>query len=331
MIESGTARQLLELILRVEERLTRLLTSGWRQSRAEAADLQQDADALSEAGLPELATRVAAVAGAADAASAIQTIALAASACRLMRARLLVGEPPDGWQQIRPPKPRKRTTEDTIVPLAHLQVADREVWACMWAARSQVVLLEPPLPALPESAPEPASSGGLMSRFQRQLGRTLGGGRDAEAGSVWLRDRLRGSLRWEGRYPLGAAGDIAGCTLQDASWQTSSDGGDAEQLRTFRMALAANKLREEATISWSVSGLRVMRLDRNDMVAYAWLDVSAAEAFRMYSDLTPLALVWLADNVVAPLALLEPGESGRQPRIVHLVTGLPTDVVSTTS
>ena len=331
MIESGTARLLLELILRVEERLTRLLTSGWRQTRAEAADLQQDADALSEAGLPELGARVAAVAGAADAASALQAIALASSACHLLRARLLVSEPPDGWQQIRPPKPRKRTTEDTVMPLARLQVGDLEVWACSWPARNQVVLLEPPLPALPEPAPEPANAGSLMARFQRQLGRALGGEKDDAPPSHWLRHQLRGSLRWEARYPLGAAGDIAACTLHDASWLTSPDSGDAEQLRTFRMALAANKVREEATISWSVSGLRTMRLDRNESTAYAWLDPSTAEAFQMYSDLNPLALVWLADNVVAPLALLEPGESGRQSRIVHLVPGLPADVVSTVS
>lgn len=331
MIESRTARQLVELILHVEERLTRLLTSGWRQARTEAADLQQSADALSEAGLPALGARVGAVAGASDAVSAMQTIALASSACRQMRARLLVSEPPDDWQQIRPPKPRKRTTEDTLVPLARLQVADHEIWACSWAARNQVVLLEPPFPPVPEPEAEPASTGGLMSRLQRQLGRALGGGQADSPPAHWLRDQLRGSLRWEGRFPLGAAGDIPACTLHDASWRATPDGGDAEQLRRFRTALAANKVHEEASISWSVSGLRVMRLDRNGTAAFAWLDPSAAEAFRMYGDLTPLALVWLTDNVVAPLAILEPGESGRQPRIVHLVPGLPADVVSATS
>jgi hypothetical protein len=331
MIESETARQLVELILHIEERLARLIASGWRQARAEAADLQQSATALTEAGLPHLAARIAAVATATDAASALHTLALASSACRQMRARLLVGEAPDGWQQIQPPRARKRTTEDTVVPLARLQVAEREVWACSWPARNQVVLLEPPFPAPPEDAAAPADTGGLIARSRRLLERALHGAGDQSRPSLWLHRRLQGTLRWEARYPLGAAGDIAACTLHDAEWQTNPDGADQDQLRAFRTALAANKVREEASISWSVSGLRVMRLDRNECAAYAWLDESAAAAFRMYGDLTPLALVWLTDNVVAPLALLEPGESGRQPRIVHLVTGLPTDVVSTVS
>ena len=88
MIEAATARELVERLRQVEERLERLLTSGWRQSRTEAADLRQDADALTEAGLPELAARVRAVAEANDSAEALQAIALATSACRLLRARL---------------------------------------------------------------------------------------------------------------------------------------------------------------------------------------------------------------------------------------------------
>ena len=97
MIEAATARELVERLRQVEERLERLLTSGWRQSRTEAADLRQDADALAEAGLPELAARIRAVAEANDPAEALQAIALATSACRLLRARLPAEAVPEGW------------------------------------------------------------------------------------------------------------------------------------------------------------------------------------------------------------------------------------------
>ena len=62
MIERETAGALDEQLHQVEERLGRLLASGWRQARGEAAELRADADALAEAGLVEVASRLIAVA-----------------------------------------------------------------------------------------------------------------------------------------------------------------------------------------------------------------------------------------------------------------------------
>lgn len=330
MIEPGTARQLVETILRVEERLSRLLTSGWRQASAEAADLQQEADALAEAGLTALAGRVSAVATATNAPSALHAMALAASACQLMRTRLLVSEPPAGWQPIQSPTSRRsrgQSTGDTILPLARLMLDGQEVWACAWPARNQVILLEPPFPE-PLPAPEqPDASDGLLSRVQQRLRKAMSAVRDDTPASFWLHQRLRGPLRWQARQPLGVSGDIAVCTLPEAAWVTEADTAEQEQVRAFRSALASNTLKDGTALSWSVSSLRMMELDRRDAPAYVWLDPTTAAAFHELAnpDLTALALV--TDNVIVPLAALRPGEVLRKPRIVHLIPGVPADAL----
>src|SRR4051794_41272342 len=113
-IESTSAHELIGQLRRVEDRLGRLLVSGWRQARVEAADLRQDADGLAEAGLTEVAARVTAVAQAGSAAEALPAIALAASACRLLRLRLLAEAAPDGWSPIA--RPKRRAGTDTVLP-----------------------------------------------------------------------------------------------------------------------------------------------------------------------------------------------------------------------
>jgi hypothetical protein len=335
MIESGTARDLVEMLLRVEERLTRLLTSGWRQAGGEAADLRGDAEALTDAGLPSLGARVAAVAAATDAASALQAIALAASACQLMRTRLLAVEPPPDWPLIRPPKSHKRTTDDTVVPLARLTVDGTEVWASAWSARNQVVLLEGPFPDAPQAlmlaAQPPPEPTGMLGRLQRRISRALDGttAGEQEPPSAWIRQPLGGTLRWAGRHPIGATGDIAVCSLDDAHWTEAPKKDDqSDQFQAFRTSLGANQLRSGFTLTWALSGLKVMVLDQREWAAYAWIDQSAAAAFGQYDDPSPLALVWQIDQIVTPLALLEPGTSGRKSKVVHLITGLPSDAVS---
>ena len=331
MIESATARQLVDLILKVEERLARLLTSGWRQASSEAADLQQEADALAEAGLPALAARVSAVAASSDASSALHAVALAASACQLMRTRLLVSEPPEGWQPIKPPKTRKsrsQPTLDTILPLARLMVGGQEVWACAWPARNQVILLEPPLPPPPSTPGSPADDGDMMSRFQRQLARVFSGAPDDTPPSLWLRHGVQGALCWTARYPLGVTGEIAACTMEDAGWQLDAGGSDQDQVRGFRSALASNTLNDGTALSWSVSSVRMMELDRRDAAAYVWLDPTTAAGFHELASPDLTALVLVADNVVVPLAALRPGSAGQRSRITHLIPGLPSDVLN---
>ena len=331
MIEPGTARQLVEVILRVEERLTRLLSSGWRQASTEAADLHHEADALSDAGLPALAARVSAVAAATDASSALHAIALASSACQLIRTRLLVSEPPDDWQPIRPPKSRNtraKSTGDVLLPLARVQFSEREVWACGWLNRNQVVLLEPPLPASPTPLLQPAESGGLLSRMQQRLLRAIAPAEEAVPPLFWLHRKLRGTLRWQARHPVGAASEIAACTMLDAEWQPEEEHAERQQLTAFRTDLAANTVKEDyAPLNWTVNTLRFMRLDRADIASYVWLDSTVATAFSEIASPDAQALVLAADNIVVPLAVLRPGDTHRNARIVHLIPGLPADVL----
>jgi hypothetical protein len=330
MIDPTTARELVGLILHVEERLTRLLTSGWRQASPEAADLQQEAVALSEVGLPALAARVAAVAAATDASSALPAIALATSACQLMRTRLLVSEPPDGWQPIQPPRARTSrapSTGDTLLPIARLQIDDQDVWACAWLARNQVILLESPLPLPPETPDDRSASDGLLSRVQQRLRAALSAVGDDVPASFWLRHRLSGRLQWQARLPLGVSGEIAVCTLDDAEWQEDTEGLEQDQVRAFRSALASNSLKDGTALNWSISSVRAMELDRRDAAAYVWLDPTTAAAFHEMASPDMTALVMVTDNVIVPLAALRPGEHLRKPRIVHLLPGLPTDTL----
>src|SRR4051812_49085225 len=94
-------RDLVAALDDVEERLARLLVSGWRNAAAEARDLSAIADALAAANLPETAARVRAVAEATSAEEGLRAVALASNACRLARAQLAEDLTPQGrWRSL---------------------------------------------------------------------------------------------------------------------------------------------------------------------------------------------------------------------------------------
>src|SRR5688500_8977104 len=76
------------LVRRVEERLERLLESGWRNAGQEASQLTEEAEALALAGMERLAQRLREVAAAKAAADGLAAVTVALAACRLLRARL---------------------------------------------------------------------------------------------------------------------------------------------------------------------------------------------------------------------------------------------------
>jgi hypothetical protein len=330
VIEIPAARALAEQIEQIEERLGRLLVSGWRQAGPEAADLRNDADALVEAGLPELAARVAAVADAGGPAEALRAIALAKSACRLFRARLPVQGPPDNWSVLAPPKPSKRpkagATTDTLVPISRLLLEGREVWVCSRLNRNQILLVEPPFPveetaAMSAAPPEPT---GVFGRLRRQIGQVLGG--DTSTPSPWLHHRLRGTLRWRAQYPLGVQGDVGCWTLDNPSWEkTESNAQDV--LHGFHLRLSTVKLEDNMLVFWNVNGFRIKQLERDDPASYIWLDPSAAEAFGQAPTPKLWAITWTEGKAEVPLALLTPGSKARPPRLTHLIPGLPEDLL----
>ncbi|MFN8634758.1 MAG: hypothetical protein U0893_12955 [Chloroflexota bacterium] len=327
MIEQGTAQELVSRLTEVEERLGRLLVSGWRQAGAEASELRQAADELAEAGLDGIAARVMAVAQAQSAEAALPAIALASSACRLMRARLPGAPMPADWTPLVPPKRRAASGTDTLLPISCLLLDGREVWACLWVARNRCILLEPPFPAEeapaePEQAPQ---GGGVFGKLKRRIGLIA---EDAvPTASRWLNERLRGTLVWQARHPLGAEADLACCTLDRAEWVAEAD--EQKTLSPFRQKLAANALEDGLTMSWTAGGLRVVALNRADSAAYCWLDPSGPALLAASLDTTVWSVAWTDGSAVLPLAFLAPGWGGRAPRLVHLLPGSPSDVLST--
>jgi hypothetical protein len=326
MIEAATARELVERLRQVEDRLGRVLASGWRQARGEAADLRHDADALAEAGLTELAARLMAVAEAGSAGEALPAIALATSACRLLRARLLAEAVPDGWVPLAPPKSRARASVETVLPIARLWLEGREVWACARPTRAGWLLLDPPFPAKQE---QPASANadtpsGIFGRLRRQLGQVLGD--QASAQTPWLHRRLRGRLIARARYPLGADGQVTRCTIKQPAWVDEPEAHDP--FGELRPMLTGSAPLTSPRRYAMLGGIRLLELQRADPSVYAWLDPSGADALRAAPTAKVWGIVWVESQAVVPLALVTPAEHGRPPHLTHLIPGAPSEPLS---
>jgi hypothetical protein len=320
VIEREIALALAEQVRQVEARLERLLASGWRQARGEAAELRADADLLSETGLTEIARRVAAVAEANDATEALHTIALAVNACRQLRLRLDDAEVPAGWLPLAAPKRTSRVEPDRLLPIARLRLPGRDVWACAWLGKHRWLLLEPPFPEpVAAGVAVPVAETGIFGRLRRQLGQVLGG--ETPAASFWLRRRLSGSLRWLGRYPLGAQHEVACCALDDVAWETD-DGMDV-LLRAFRESAGADTLTDGHPILAATPGFSVRKVQRGKLDDYVWLDATAEAELRQMPDDQVWMIVWTERGALVPVARIVPGGSGRPARLAHLIPGTP--------
>jgi hypothetical protein len=326
MIDPATTRELVDHLRQIEDRLERLLVSGWRLGQVEAADLLNEADLLEQSDLSSLGARVRAVAQADGAADALHKIALASSACRLLRLRLPTDSVPDGWAPVTPSRPKARSNGEVLLPLSRLLVDGREVWACSWPAGRQWLLLEPPFPPEPTSTPpqSPARPRSIFGRLGRQIVEAFGGA--ATPPAPWVHHQLRGRLVWQARYPLGATGEVNLCTLDDAAWVTEPD-AERYGIRAFLQKLRAGALTSGATAFPGVGGLRLMELDRTDPAAYIWLDATATAVFASAPSEKVWALVWTGDSAITPLALLTPGGGKGPSRLTHLIPGSPSHVL----
>jgi hypothetical protein len=255
----------------------------------------------------------------------LPSLALAASACRLLRLRLAAEAVPAGWASITPPKSRSRVDGDAILPVARLLLDGREVWVCVRPTRGQWLLIEPPFPAEAGRSSEAVATlpSGIFGRLRQQIGQGLGG--VAESQSPWLARQVRGRLVWEACYPFGTDGRVTLYTLQQPEWVDEPD--DLERLKVFRQMLAGGTLQNGAYVVAFSGGLRVMELDRKDTASYIWLDRTAAEAFQTRTSEKAWAIVWLDGAAVVPVALLTPSAPGNPPRLTHLIPGTPTDVL----
>jgi hypothetical protein len=326
MIETAAARELVNRLRDIEDRLHRLLVSGWRQAEAEAADLRHDAVALAEAGLTEVAARVAAVADAGTAAEALPAIALAASACRRLRPRLLAAEVPDGWAPLAPSKSRARANVDVLLPVARMLLEGREVWACVRPTGTQWLLLEPPFPAETVELTEATDTApfGIFGRLRQQIGQVSGD--STTPTSPWLARPIQGRLVWQARYPLGADGQVTLCTIESPEWLPRSD--DLDRLAPFQQMLANAKMQSGAYVVSYSGGLRVMEPKRSEVESYAWLDPTAASLCAAALAATAWAIVWQDGASVTPVALVEPSSPGSPARLTHLIPGLPSDLLA---
>ncbi len=290
-----------ERLRTLEDRLERLLSSGWRTAAGEAEAFGQEASALEEAGLPELAARLRGVAQAASPAEVLPAITLAMAALRLLRARLApAAVPPGPWAPLAGGAAERRAPRaDRLLPISRLAAAGGEVWACVKLRGTQpdeVLFLEPP---------------------------------SLDTKNTWLRQPMEGRLRWLATHPLGAAGEVRLCALDEARWGALPEKPEDDPLLAFRESVGNGKLKEGAPAFAYGGPLRVEALDSGDLGAYVWPDPATREALVAGARGKNWALIWKDGAVVVPVALLQPGGLLWKGKLTHLVRGNPTDALIT--
>lgn len=282
---------MLQRLNQIEDRLERLLAGGWRNAAPDLAELAAEASALAE-GLPHLAQALTAVSQATTPMEGLRTVTLALARVRMLRTRLAPDQaPPGDWQ---PLAATQRSRKDRVLPLSRLPLGDEEVWACVRLRGSQpgdLVLLVPP----PGVAPG------------------------------WLTQPLQGTLHWEARYPLGAAGEVEACFLLDAAPYEP----EGDPVEAFRKALAGGKLKERLPLFPGYTRFVTMALGAPDLPTCVWPDNRPASLFATAAGDRAWTLAYVDGALVMPLCLLRPGGLLRRPAQLHLVPGTPEVHVAT--
>jgi hypothetical protein len=306
----GPARDVGERLREIEDRLERLLASGWRHAGAEAAALAGEAEALAGLGLAELAGRLRHVAEAGTAGAALPAIALALAACRLFRARVAADDAPAGeWGPLAAPRRRAGVlaygrAPDKLLPIGRMAVGDGEAWACVQLRGTlahEWFLVDP-------VAPPPERTG------PRSWG---------HAGEPpWLRGLLGGYLRWQARYPVGASGEVQRCVLEGGA-PAEMDEAETRLLTGVLAAVANRAPKDGMTVLGGRGGLRLRLLEPSEVDTYVWPDPAAARAFAGAGPGTVCALTWVDGAAIKPLALISPPGFMKQAALIHLVPGCP--------
>jgi hypothetical protein len=283
-------------LLKVEALLDRLLAGGWRNAAGDLVDLAQEIAVLAGAGFTDLAARLNAVTEARDPGQALQAVAIAARACRLVRAQIEQA-PPGDWQAITPERPRSLIRE-RVVPLARVHVDGTELWSCVllrYGVASDWVLIEPP--------------------------------EGLDVASPWLCRPLRGMLRWRAWHPIGVRGDVQSCVLQDAAW-AAPDASEADPCVAFREAAEAGRLRVGMPVVARGGRLTASPLDLADLDALVGLEPTVPAELARAGSKQLWALAWTRGEEAAVAAIVQPGGQGNAARVIHLVPGLPADALS---
>jgi hypothetical protein len=282
-------------IRQVERRLEQLLASGRPNSLADTSILRAEPSALEDVGLTELAERLRRVAALDD--QYVPALGLALTSCRLLRARLSDDAPlPGNWEPLVSTRGRRQDVEH-LVPIGRVALAEGEAWTCARLRYYDVRewLLITPAPDQP-----------------------------ADGIAPWLTRPFHAFLHWEARLPLGARGDVQLAAVAESRWPELPDVRE-DPFAPLRQALAAGALPEGKSRLWENGHLRLARLEADDAASCVWPDPAAAEAFRQAATRPVWTVTWVDGPIVAPLAIVEPGDGTRPARVVHLVHGNPSD------
>lgn len=296
-----------ERLQTIEARLDRLLAMGVRDS-GERAALGDDAAALAELGLAETGRRLQAVAAAEGAMATLGAVALARTACRLVRLRLPATEPPGEWTPLQP-RSRRSKTQITLLPIARMALAGGEAWVCAVMERhalSGVMLVEPPSPEqplmmqaalLPEGASGPDSSGSMR----------------------WLRTEIRDRTQWRVSHvlgPLGAGGRPAApaavlMRVRLSGGDTTVVTGEQEQhFGPLLNGLTRGPMRDGLHATDPPAAFRIRAVTPAAVAGYAWPDATTAAVFQAIAPADGWVLTWERAEIVFPVALLRRQHEG---------------------
>jgi hypothetical protein len=311
---AGTANDSLAARLAdVERHLERLLASGWRNAAPDRAGLGTIADELTELGLPDFAERLRAIDQAGDPAEALQRIAVATAACRMLQARLMA--PPPASPTLRPiPAPKERTGPRLLV-IAPLSVGGQSVWACARLERgvaAELVLLESPPTAEATAAPE-ANGRGFLRQIMRQP-------QSASAEPTpWLRAELHLDLEWRATLPLSSGTVDLRAPIEECALLCPEEKDDVAA--HARGTLHAGKASDHDVVVRAGGALRLRVVERALAATYTWIDPSMRQAFDRAITDQGWAIAWVTQQALVPLAIVRPGGMLRRGQFTPLTPG----------
>ncbi|HEX5414859.1 MAG TPA: hypothetical protein VFZ25_04275 [Chloroflexota bacterium] len=288
---------LADRVRRVEDRLERLVAVGWRNAEADRAALRAEIPRLEALGLPELAGQARAVVDAGGE-GFLLTSTQALHFTRLLRARLAEpAVPPGAWEPF-PTARRRRSARslDRVVPIGRVPLGGGEVWACgrPRGTQNDWILIEP---------------------------------WSDEVGTPWLAGMVGGRLRWRGRYPLGAAGEVTLAELTEPHRLVISDEEQQRPLAVFYELLGENKPFDSVPLVGVGARVQVTQASREDAAGYAWPDPAMARAFVVVAS-EPVWVVAATDGRAwTPLVVVNPPGTDEAPSLVHLVEGNPREKI----
>ncbi len=300
----------------VEHFLDRILASGWRNAEGDRAGLGGLADELAELGLTEFGDRLRAIGQAADAAEALQRIAIATAACRMLQARLIAALPaPTALESLHA---GKAIAPPRLLVVAPMNVAGQELWACTRLERgvaAELVLLEPPAPRPIDSTA--ASQLASRSGFLRQL---IGGAPSSGAPTApWLRAELHEDLLWRETLPLGDGTIDRRVATQGGALLFPEEKDDVAA--RARASLHRGGANDHDVVVRAGGALRLRVVERALSATYTWLDPTMQSAFERSIGDDGWAVAWVTPQSLTPLAIIRPGGLLRRAQLAPLVLG----------